>query len=228
MKSGDVMRDAGPETPVHWDSRVDKFNKRLELVRKQFKDRPEERGRWESEVRDVSLYEFWWKYAVYRGALKRGSRAACIMVTPCYSADCANAEHASHERYARAAVIAYWRHMSTAKRHDMIAKEMAKGVKAVDRVYWGATKFEEESPHAAAPDLDRYLGVRDLFMKFEGTKHDSRGNDVGWGLALMEMLVDPLLSTWVPEWVVEQYERANPFFREVLRSMEPRDRKSVV
>ena len=38
----------------------------------------------------------------------------------------------------------------------------------------------------------------------------------------MEMLVDPLLSTWVPDWVTEQYERANPFFRDVLRGMRQR------
>ena len=30
------------------------------------------------------------------------------------------------------------------------------------------------------------------------------------------MLTDPLLLQWVPAWVVEQYERANPFFREAL------------
>ena len=39
---------------------------------------------------------------------------------------------------------------------------------------------------------------------------------------MMEMLVDPLLSTWVPDWVTEQYERANPFFRDVLRGMRQR------
>jgi hypothetical protein len=33
---------------------------------------------------------------------------------------------------------------------------------------------------------------------------------------LMEMLIDPILYQWVPAWVVEQYERANPFFKEVL------------
>jgi hypothetical protein len=59
------------------------------------------------------------------------------------------------------------------------------------------------------------LGVRDLYWKFEGVR-DRRGADEGWGLALMEMLSDPMLRQWVPAWVVEQYERANPFYKEVL------------
>jgi hypothetical protein len=33
------------------------------------------------------------------------------------------------------------------------------------------------------------------------------------------MLVDPLLRSWVPLWVREQYERANPYFRRVLERM---------
>ena len=37
----------------------------------------------------------------------------------------------------------------------------------------------------------------------------------------MEMLTDVLLLQWVPKWVVEQYNRANPFFREVLRALQP-------
>ena len=36
----------------------------------------------------------------------------------------------------------------------------------------------------------------------------------------MEMLVDPMLVCWVPGWVREQYERANPFFRSVLKRLE--------
>eukprot|EP00959_Pyramimonas_sp_CCMP1952_P361879 7578710-Pyramimonas_sp.AAC.1 len=32
----------------------------------------------------------------------------------------------------------------------------------------------------------------------------------------MEMLTDPMLRQWVPAWVVEQCERANPFYKEVL------------
>ena len=65
----------------------------------------------------------------------------------------------------------------------------------------------------AFSELDRHLGVRDLYDRFEGRR------DTNWGFAMMEMLVDPVLSTWVPSWVVEQYERANPFFRRVLRRL---------
>ena len=46
---------------------------------------------------------------------------------------------------------------------------------------------------------------------------------------MMEMLVDPMLAEWVPEWVVEQYERGNPYFRSVLnrlKKMEVRVLKS--
>ena len=36
----------------------------------------------------------------------------------------------------------------------------------------------------------------------------------------MEMLVDPMLVCWVPGWVREQYERANPYFCSVLKRLE--------
>ena len=39
----------------------------------------------------------------------------------------------------------------------------------------------------------------------------------------MEMLTDPMLKQWVPAWVNEQYERANPFFREVLTALLERE-----
>ena len=38
-------------------------------------------------------------------------------------------------------------------------------------------------------------------------------------MALMGMITDPMLRQWVPSWVVEQYERANPFYKEVLTAM---------
>ena len=68
----------------------------------------------------MSLYEFWWKYSVWKGRLKRATRGVCLMVTPCYSADCANVRHVSHENYARGCVVAFWRHMATSERHEMI------------------------------------------------------------------------------------------------------------
>ena len=55
-----------------------------------------------------------------------------------------------------------------------------------------------------------------MVAKFEGRKNRA-GREDGWARALMEMLVDPLLASWVPAWVVEQYDRWNPHFRAVLR-----------
>ena len=195
MKAYRDLKDAPADAPVHYDSRVDKFNKRLQLVRKQIAQGDESVK--ESEVRDVSLYEFWWKFAVYRGRVKRSNRPVCIMVTPCFSADCANVEHPNHEAYARGAVIAYWRHMATAKRHAMIWEQFDTGVKAVAATCFGATDFVEPFANAGFPDEDRYLGIRDLYAKFEGVR-GRRGVDEGWGLALLEMLTDPMLMQWVP------------------------------
>ena len=95
LKSAAALKDKGDEEPVHEDSKIDKFDKRLVIVRRQ-----RERGDLsisEAEVRDVSLYEFWWKFFVDKGRLRRSTRSACIMVTPCYGADCANVQHAHHE-----------------------------------------------------------------------------------------------------------------------------------
>ena len=55
-------------------------------------------------------------------------------------------------------------------------------------------------------------------MKFDTQKRDAQGRPLGWALALMEMVIDPMLLAWVPGWVVEQYERWNPYFRPCLRS----------
>ena len=48
------------------------------------------------------------------------------------------------------------------------------------------------------------------FQEVEGARGE-QGQGAGWALAFMEMLTDPMLRQWVPAWVVEQYERANPF-----------------
>ena len=219
LKSWFDTRGADKEDePVHYDSRVDKFNKRLQLVQRQI-DVCKDRSITVEEIKNVSLYEFWWKYVVYKGRVRRSARPVCLMVTPCFSADCANVEHANHDGYARSMVIAYWRHMPTAERHGRIEKvfESSGHFKAEDRVCWGATPFE--TPRCGE---HRYLGTRDLYMKFEG----AAGGD-GWKLALMEMLTDPMLLQWVPEWVREQYTRANPFFREVLTALVRRGRKNV-
>ena len=66
--------------------------------------------------------------------------------------------------------------------------------------------------HAGYEEEDAYLGIPDLYLKFDG--------EDGWSFGLMEMLVDPMLVCWVPGWVREQYERANPYFRSVLKRLE--------
>ena len=72
--------------------------------------------------------------------------------------------------------------------------------------------FEEPPANAAAPQEDRFLGVRDLYWRFDVEK-GKRVCDHWWGLALIEMLTDPVLRHWVPAWVIEQYERANLFLQ---------------
>ena len=92
LKRVTALRDKADDEPVHWDSKVDKFDKRLEFVRRQ-RARGDESISVE-EVRDVSLFEFYWKYAVYRGKLRRGNPAVCLQVTPGYSAECADVQRA--------------------------------------------------------------------------------------------------------------------------------------
>ena len=210
LKSWNVLKAADPSEPVHYDSRVDKFNKRLQFVRRQFKG--EELKKWEGEIRDVSLLEFYWKYCFYCGKLKRPASEVCLMVTPAYSADCANVKHAAHEGYARVCVIAYWRHMATEARHEAIAHHSQHDIKPPPQVYWGFTKFVTPPVQAGFEDSDAYLGISDLYLKFDG--------EDGWGLGLMEMLVDRMLVCWVPAWVREQYERVNFYFRNVLKRLE--------
>ena len=43
---------------------------------------------------------------------------------------------------------------------------------------------------------------------------------------MMEMITDPMLRQWVPAWVVEQYERANPFYKEVLTFLQGEEEAS--
>ena len=133
------------------------------------------------------------------------------MVTPAFSADCANVCHDRHEAYARAAVVAYWRVMPTRQRHEAIMKHQylqQEDLATTDSRTRCTTDF-------LAP-LARFLDVQDSVRKFDGKK-DRSGKEFGWAQALMEMLVDSMLVAWVPGWVVEQYERWNPKFRGTLR-----------
>ena len=45
---------------------------------------------------------------------------------------------------------------------------------------------------------------------------------------MMEMLVDPVLVQWVPEWVVEQYKRWNPKFAAALKRVLQDDAQGVL
>ena len=61
LKTSSELAFSPDDAPVSWDSKVDQFDKRLGLVRQQFaKHDMVVRQRWEREVRDVSLYEFYW------------------------------------------------------------------------------------------------------------------------------------------------------------------------
>ena len=162
------------------------------------------------ELRHMSLYEFYWKFYVVGKRICRSHKPVCLMVTPGFSADCANVKDDRHEAYARTAVVAYWRLMSTEARHEAIMKHQylrQEDLATTDTRTWGATVF--------VGPFGRFLGVQDLVWKFD--TEDRSGKKIGWARALMEMLVDPMLVAWVPGWVVEQYERWNPKFRGSLR-----------
>ena len=59
--------------------------------------------------------------------------------------------------------------------------------------------------------------MQDLVNQFETGAVDAKWRKLGWAMALLEMLVDPMLMSWVPDWVHEQYERWNEFFRPCVR-----------
>ena len=76
-------------------------------------------------------------------------------------------------------MIAYWRHMPTVERHERIRAVMTAPVKAVAEVCFGATKFVAP---VLSPEREEYLGVRDLYVQFEGVRN-TRGEEIGWSLA---------------------------------------------
>jgi len=194
MKSRCVLKDAPPDTPVHYDSKVDNFDKRRQIFCRQFAQKPDELRDALIAVKDVSLYEFWWKYAYYRGKFTKVSNTPAVMVTPSYSADCANVQHSSHEGYAKACVIAYWRLMSKTERHNLyrsqlITPELTENFSVA---LLGGTELKDPLEVGGFPDQDRFLGVQDLYHFFEG-RQDGRKNVHGWTMGLLEMLVDPVL-----------------------------------
>jgi len=233
--AAEMERDGGgEEAAVSWESKVDKFDQRLALVRKQYAKAGADRvAAMEAEVQDLSLYEFYWKYYVNRGRLLAANQTWALMVTPCMAASSAQIFHDRHEAYARMCVVAFWRHMPTMARYAMMREHRV----AVDSRRWGGTFFQAPALVAGFPLQERCLGVQDLVHAFEGSrtremrwrcreegsarewyvKERRRGTwKYGWGMALMEMLADPVLSEWVPAWVREQYHRWNPDFQESL------------
>ena len=121
LKTSRELAFSSDDAPVSWDSKVDKFDKRLGLVRQQFaKHDLAVRQRWEREVRDVSLYEFFWKYNLSRGRLYVSKSPAAIMVTPAVSGNSAAADHPHHAFYARMCVVAFWRTMPTSRRYALM------------------------------------------------------------------------------------------------------------
>ena len=67
LKPAAVLKDAPPDTPVHYDSKLDKFDQRRQIFCRQYSQHPEVLSTVLAAVKNVSLYEFWWKYAFYRG-----------------------------------------------------------------------------------------------------------------------------------------------------------------
>ena len=90
-------------------------------------------------------------------------------------------------------------------------------IRATPQCCIGGTNFAVPFLIAAAAnheDRERYLGIRDLWRHYE-VAHGRR-QDEFWGFMFMEMITDPMLRQWVPEWVVQQYERANPFYKDAV------------
>ena len=121
MKNEAEMQKGGDDEAVHWDSKVDKFDKRLELLNRMSLGRGA-RDALVDELRHMSLYEFYWKFYMSRQRICKSMKPVCIMVTPGFSADCANVKHDRHEAYTRTAVVAYLRLMPTRARHAAIMK----------------------------------------------------------------------------------------------------------
>ena len=112
-------RDRGAEDPeVTWDSKVDSFDKRREMLYAQ-KDKDPDTPIREEEIADVSFNEFFQKFCVSRGKLHKVSTPVCMNVLPSLSADCANISDPRHELHARTAVVAHWRLMPTRERHEL-------------------------------------------------------------------------------------------------------------
>ena len=158
MKTAKERGECKPEDPVEWQSRLDHFDDRLQLVRQRHQGKSAAaavaRRAAEAEVRDVSLYEFYDKHKVDRGRVTTGQTPVALMVSPGYSADAAAVVDSRHDSYARMCVVAFWRMMPTERRYRMIE---AAGLDA-DVRRWGGSVFEDPTVHAGAglSEMDRF------------------------------------------------------------------------
>ena len=166
LKPSYVTAKQSDNESVVYDSKIDKFDKRLALFR-EHGGQTKRSDISEAELRDLSLYEFTSKYYVQRGRNIRSTRDLAIMVTPSYSADCADATHARHEMYARMCVVAFWRLMDRTHRirlfHDAVSKSL---MLPVPQICLGATDLKIAGCRADNGKVQRFLGVRDLIEEF--------------------------------------------------------------
>jgi hypothetical protein len=240
MKRPSELAGASDDAKLTWDSKVDKFDKRLSSMRRVPRARrAADDGSVvsELEIRFVSLYEFYCKYYFGQHGRPYKGGGSCIMVTPSFSAECSVIGHSAFEAYARSSVVAYFRCMPTQERYLLLKAGPASDVRL-----WGASVFKELPVHPAAPELDRYLGIQDLVMEFDGGRRremvwNMEADPVswlpverrvgawqyGWKLAFLEMLVDPLLLEWVPMWVRDRFYRWNPDFSDCLKVLLSKD-----
>ena len=61
MKNDAELKNAGDDDAVHWDSKVDKFNKRHELLNRMSKGRSAVSAM-ANELRHMSLHDFYWQF----------------------------------------------------------------------------------------------------------------------------------------------------------------------
>ena len=151
----------GCATQLSWESKLDHFDNRLDIWNKMRKPSDVPGILSAIAIRDVSLFEFYWKYYVLGRRIHVSTKPVCLMVTPSFSADCANIGHDRHEAYAHTAVVAFWRMMPTARRHQAIMDHQHLRLDDVcehDKVLWGATEFLQP--------LGRFVGVQDLILTF--------------------------------------------------------------
>ncbi|MEC7299906.1 MAG: ferrochelatase, partial [Pseudomonadota bacterium] len=78
---------AAEDMVLEWDSKVDHFDKRLQLWQR-MADRERGARLLKEEVHHLSLFEFYWKFYVDHRQIVRSGKPVCLMVTPAFSADC--------------------------------------------------------------------------------------------------------------------------------------------